>query len=66
MILLYRHRKKDERPDPTEPSSHTNVRHLSTPEKAKRIEKLHKCVRVCQQKIDRMRRKIEAYVEIEG
>ena len=62
--LLLRHTKH--RHDTCEPSSHTNYRYLNTPQKVERLHKFRSFVRVCHQKVERLKKRATAIIEEEG
>ena len=49
-----------------DPHSHTNYRHLSTPEKIIRMKRLHTDSRVSQQRIKRLTEKLAMRTELNG
>ena len=49
--------------DKCHPSSHTNYRFLTTPEKAEHLQKLHQSVKVRRQRLERLRAHIELIIE---
>ena len=53
------------RHDTSEPSSHTNYRYLNTPQKVERLHKFRSFVRVCHQKVERLKKKAIAIIEEE-
>lgn len=64
--VVYRHSKQGARPDASNPSSHTNLRYLTAPQMVERIQKLHKCARLNQQKAERLKKRIESLVDVNG
>ena len=51
---------------PTQPDSHANFRYLNTPQRKKRIERLHVCAKVCQQRVKRLRERLDRAIEERG
>ena len=49
-----------------DPSSHTNYRYLSTPEKVERLKNLHDVVRSKERQIQYLKRKVDDIVQAEG
>lgn len=57
---------RNESADKTAPDSHVNYRHLSTPEKVHRLQRLHSELRSNVRKKERLREKLDMVVEEEG
>lgn len=64
--MLYRHRKSEVSGQCVDPSSHTNYRYLSTPEKVERMHNLHKSARLCRKQVDRTKTRLAAVIEERG
>ena len=65
LLSHYRSRKR-KHSDGTSPSSHTNYRFLSTPEKIKRLRHLHRLHHNDQQRITRLRTALDGAIEERG
>lgn len=65
--MLHRHRKREEAgPGGGDPSSHTNYRYLSTPEKSERMKRLHQSARLYHRQVDRTKARLAAAIEERG
>ena len=56
-------RESDETRDPASPSSHTNYRFLTTPERNERMQRLHKVVRAKTKSLEAMRKGISRILQ---
>ena len=57
---------KGNNPDKCHPQSHTNYRFLNTPEKDKRLQRLHQQSRINQQRAERLKVRLERATELRG
>lgn len=65
--MLSRHNgNKDIVSERTTADSHTNYRFLRTPEKDERMHQLHRKAKICQQRVNRLKVRLEAAVEQRG
>ncbi len=65
--MLFRAAKQDKSgADGSDPSSHVNFRYLSSPQKVNRLQKLHKSVRVSNQRVERLKTRLASVIEKRG